>query len=158
MIHTILEKQQAPIEDSLKRTRVKSIAQKILTILGQLKLLKKNISVDELLPSLLPPVKTTTETVLLSPEERVALKGLMALPTQTTYSRIAQQQKDLQENRVEQEEQLRYLKLYQSKISEEDFSLLETYKEYTSIILNCRKNIRKLERDLKELSLSLIHI
>ena len=155
MIHTILEKQQAPIEDSLKRTRVKSIAQKILTILGQLKLLKKNISVDELLPSLLPPVKTTTETVLLSPEERVALKGLMALPTQTAYSRIAQQQKDLQENRVEQEEQLRYLKLYQSKISEEDFSLLETYKEYTSIILNCRKNIRKLERDLKELSLKM---
>jgi len=152
MLHTVLEKQQAPVEDSLKRTRIKTIAQKLLNLLAQRKLLKQPISVDELLPSLLPPSKSNTETPLLIPEERIALKRLLELPKQTPYSRIAQQQKELQQNRVEQEEQLRYLNLYQSKLSKEDFSLLDTYKANNSIILACRNNIRKLEQDLKELN------
>ena len=155
MLQTVLEKQQVPIDDSLKRTRIKSIAQQILTLLAQRKLLKQNISIEELLSLLLPPAKLTPETTLLRREEIVALKRLLELPKQTTYSRIAQQQKEVQQNRVEQEEQLRYLNLYQSKLSDEDFSLLETYQENNSIILTCRKNTRKLEQNLKELNLKM---
>ena len=154
-IRSILNAQQEQANSIMEKTSIETIVQKILKFLQARKLLKKQITAKTIVPHLLTKKVQTTIDTFLTKAEMNALQKLLLLPKQQPYTAILEQQKDLESVLLAKEKHTRNLSYYQSKLSSEDFSLLEAYQKNEVHLQDCKKDIRRIEFDLKILATKL---
>ncbi len=154
-IRSILNAQEEQAKSIMEKTSIETIVQKTLKFLQDRKLLKKEITVPTVVSHLITKKAQTTIDTFLTKAEMKALQKLLLLPKQRPYNAILEQQKDLESVLLAKEKHTRNLYYYQSKLSREDFSLLEAYQKNEVRLQNCKKDIKKIEFDLKILATKL---